>query len=94
MHPISMVKGDWERAQVPTSNGLCPHVASPWDGRALGDPIWGMLLFVNFCATFFREGEKWLDATSRRDMGLSLGTKSHVSLATLVRSLLAMARVI
>ena len=35
-------------------SGRCPHVSSPWDGRSMGDPIWGMLLLGIFGVPFFR----------------------------------------
>ena len=57
----------------------------------MGDPIWGMLLLAIFRVLFFRSEKKWLEATSRVDMGHVLGPKSHVSLASLVRLLFALA---
>ena len=54
---VSNVKGDLERVQEPASNRLCPHVSSPWDGRSMGNPIWGMLLLAIFRVPFFRERE-------------------------------------
>ena len=49
----------------------------------MGVPVWGMLPFSIFGLPFFRYGEKWIEATSRVDMGHMLGPKSHVSIASL-----------
>ena len=79
---MSKVKGGLGRVQVPTSNRLCPHVSLPWNGRTMGDPIWGMLQLAIFCVVFF---------LSRVGMGHIFGPISHASIAILVRLLLAMA---
>ena len=54
----------------------------------MGDPIWCVLLLAIFHLPFFRLEEKWLEATSRVDMGHIL---EPTSMATLVLLLLAMA---
>ena len=43
-----------------------------------------------FVYNFSAKGKKYSEATSRVDMGHQLGPKSHVSIATFVRLLLAM----
>ena len=90
MHPLSNIKGDLEGGHKLASNRVYPLVSSPWDGRAMGGSIWGMLPVAIFLVLFFHEEEKWSEARSRADMGRILGRKSHLSIANLVRSLLAM----
>ena len=85
------MKGDLERGHKPASNGVCPHVSSPWDGRTMGGPIWGILLLAICRVPFFRLEDKWLEATSRVRMRHVFGPKSHVSQAPLVGLLLAIA---
>ena len=90
VRPVSKVKGDLERIQEPASNRLFSHVSLPWDGRSMGDQVWGMLTLAIFRVPFFRQGEKWLEATSRAGMGHILGPQSQVSTAFSVRLLLTM----
>ena len=54
-------------------------------------PIWGMLPFAIFLCTIVPLRVKWLEATSRVDVGHISGPKSQVSIGILVRLLLAMA---
>ena len=56
----------------------------------MGGPICGMMLFAIFCVSFFRYGEKLIEATWSVKMGHILGPKCHVSIANLLRLLLAM----
>ena len=70
---------------------MFPHVASPLNGRVVSHPIWGMLPFCPICVSLSPKWEKWLDATMRVGKWYILGPKSHMSLASLVEGILAVA---
>ena len=57
----------------------------------MGHPTWGMLPLAIVRVPFFCQGEKWLEATSGGDIWHILGPKHHLSTATLVGLVLAMA---
>ena len=53
VRPLLKIKGNLEREHKPTSNTVYPLVSSPWDGRAMGGSIWGILPLAIFCVPFF-----------------------------------------
>ena len=91
MRHLTKGKGNPEREHKPASNGVCPHMASPNEGRIVSCPIWGMLPFCPICLSFSLEGGKCLKATTRVGKWHKLGPGSHVSLASLVGRILAVA---
>ena len=70
---MSKVKADCERGHKPAPDRVCPHVSSPWDGRTMRDPIWGMLPFAIFSVPFIRFRGKRLEGTLRVDKGYLCG---------------------
>ena len=79
MRPILEAKGNLERVQVSTSNRLCPHASSPWDGRTMAYAMWGMLLLARFCVRFLRERKEYY----RQPRGLAWGIYCDLSLPRL-----------
>ena len=91
MRHLTKGKGNSERAHKPASNGVFPHVASPLKGRVVSHQIWGMLPFCPICVSFSLQWGKKLEATMRVGKPHILGPKSHVSIASLVERILAVA---
>ena len=91
MRHLTKGKGILERAQKPASNGVFPDVASPLEGRVVSHPIWGMLPFCPICVSLSFQWEKCLEATMRVGKRHIFGPNSHVSIASLVGGILAVA---
>ena len=94
MRHLAKGKGDSERAHELASNGVFPHVASPLEGGVVSHPIWGMLPFCPICVSLSLQRGEELEATMRVGKWHILGPESHVSLASFVGGILAVAMVI
>ena len=91
MRHLTKGKGNSERVQKLASNGVFPHVASLIEGRVVSHPIWGMLSFCPICVSLSLQWGKKLEATIRVGKWHILGPRSHVSRASLVERILAVA---
>ena len=91
MRQLTKGKGDSEKAHKPESNGVFSHVASPLEGRVVSHPVWGMLPFCPICVSLSLQWEKKLEATMKVGKWHISGPNSHVSEASLVERILAVA---